>query len=121
MKDQDTDIVLPDEEKNYFDKRDPEEESVCVVDLETQQKYEKIEEIYKNIVGEDKIEDAKTKSMSERVRLGIKDNDSYVYGEMTFRSLAYIFEVIKKQFGDNSVNPGYFYDLGSVIFIKLNF
>lgn len=32
----------------------------------------------------------------------------------TFRSFAYIFEVIKKEFGENSIEKGNFVDLGSV-------
>ena len=57
------------------------------------------------------------------------DDDNFVYGEIvklyknknkkinikTFRTFSYIFEVIKKEFGEESISKGNFIDLGSVI------
>lgn len=102
------------EKKRYFDKIDKDEESLIEVDDDTQLRYQQIEKIYNEVIPDQLIEDAKDKSRSERDRLGIKDDDSYVYGEMTFRALSYSFEVIKKHFGEKSINEGNFYDLGSV-------
>ena len=56
------------------------------------------------------------------------DDDNFVYGEIvnlnlnkklyilikTFRTFSYIFEVIKKEFGEDSITKGNFVDLGSV-------
>jgi len=38
-----------------------------------------------------------------------------VYGEITFRSVAYIFEYIKNVYGEDSIKDSAFYDLGSGI------
>ncbi len=106
-------------DKSYYDKRDPEEESLFDFDEDVQKRFEKLEKIYFKIVPEDTIENAKGESMKERIRMGEKENDNFVYGEMTFRSMSYLNETIKKSFGQNSVNKGNFYDLGSVCKIKL--
>ena len=106
-----TDLEEP---KNYYDKRDSEEESIFEFDSDVQKRYEKVEQVYNNIIPSNLYEDAKENSMSERVRLGIKEDDNFVYGEMTFRSLSYICETVKKTFGEKSLGNGDFYDLGSV-------
>lgn len=102
------------EPKNYYDKREPEEESLYNFDVETQQRYQNIERIYNNIITSDLYENAKQTSIKERESLGIKHDDNFVYGEMTFRTLSYIYESVKRTFGENSIKEGNFYDLGSV-------
>jgi hypothetical protein len=101
-------------EKKYFDKRDEKEEMPCEINPAIQTRCEKIEKlIYDDYYKKDSIEIAKKLSMSERAKMGIKDDDNYVYGEITFRSFAYIFESIKHTFGNDGINQGLFYDLGS--------
>jgi hypothetical protein len=103
-------------EPEYFDKQDPEEDSIIEIDSAISLKYKKLENLYNQIVPIDYYEAAKKKSLSEQVRLRIKTdkNKTFTYGEMTFRTMAYVFEVIKKTFGQNAIKPGDFYDLGSV-------
>jgi hypothetical protein len=102
--------------KKYWDKSDPDEESLVEFSPDLQKKYHNLEEIYFTLVSKDSYQNAKEKSKSERSRLGVKEN-SFIYGEMTFRTLSYIFEVIKNKFGEDSLgntkNEGVFYDLGS--------
>lgn len=98
----------------YFDKRDNEEECLIEVDDQIQMRYEEIEKHYNQLVPREMYEHAKSKSICERARMGIKDDDNYVYGEMTFRTLSYAYEVCKKYFGEDCFNHGNFYDLGSV-------
>jgi hypothetical protein len=117
---QESESIL-EEPKNYFDKRELEEESLYNFDVETQQRYQNIERIYNNIITSDLYENAKETSISERESLGIKHDDNFVYGEMTFRTLSYIYESVKRTFGENSIGDGNFYDLGSVRRIKINF
>jgi hypothetical protein len=101
----------------YFDQKDPEEESIIEIDTQISQMYEKLESIYNQIVPLNNYIDAKKKSLSERVRLKLtknKDGKTFTYGEMTFRTMSYIFEVIRCRFGQDAIKPGDFYDLGSV-------
>ncbi len=104
--------------QKYFDKRDPEEESIFEFhEEEVQDRYENLEHFYNQIISNKNYENAKSRSIGERERLGIKEDDNFVYGEMTFRSLSYIYETIKKTYGVNCLNQGNFYDLGSVTHI----
>jgi hypothetical protein len=100
----------------YFDKRDDEEDSIIDFCLDTSRRYEKLEKLYNEIVPLDYYEAAKKKTLSEQVRLKIKTdrNKTFNYGEMTFRTMAYVFEVIKQNYGNDSIKSGEFYDLGSV-------
>ncbi len=98
----------------YFSKRHPDEESLHDIDKETQDLYEKIENIYNNIVSLEKLELARVRSLEERDKLNLRKDDNFVYGEMTFRTMAYIKEIIKYSFGPQSIKEGDFYDLGSV-------
>lgn len=100
---------------NFWDKLDNDEDSFIQFDSDLQNKYQTLEGIYFSLVSKDSYQNAKQKSKSERSRLGMKEN-SFIYGEMTFRTLSYIFEVIKNKFGENCLNrngEGNFYDLGS--------
>jgi len=108
------DIEIRSSRKKFFHKRHPEEESLYEVDKFSQYRYENIEKIYKQIIPDDKFEDARVRSLEERDKLNIRKDDNFVYGEMTFRTLAYIYEIIKISFGPNSIKEGNFYDLGSV-------
>jgi hypothetical protein len=100
--------------KKYFYKRHPEEESLYEIDKLVQDRYENIEKIYNQIIPDYKFEDARIKSLEEREKLNIRKDDNFVYGEMTFRTLAYIYEIIKISFGPKAIKEGDFYDLGSV-------
>ncbi len=103
--------------KQYFDNQDPEEESMTTISTELNQQYQKVELLYDQIVPLDNYPAAKKKSLSERARLKLKNDKTYTYGEMTFRTMSYIFEVIRNTWGKDSINPGDFYDLGSVKYI----
>ena len=101
----------------YFDQQDPGEESIIEIDSLTSQKYQKLETLYNQIVPLNYLKDAKKKSLSEQARLKLtknKDDTTFTYGEMTFRTMSYIFEVIRSRFGQDAIKPGDFYDLGSV-------
>lgn len=100
---------------NYWDKSDPDEESIYDFDVEIQKKYQNLDELYQKIVPKERLTQALKSSLKERKELEIKEDDCYVYGEITFRTLSYIFEVIRLKFGNN-ILPGNFYDLGSVFF-----
>ena len=100
--------------KLYFDKIDPEEESLINLDESINLKYEKLELLYNELIPKNIYEDAKMKSLDERTKLGVENDDNFVYGEMTFRTLSYIYETIKRIYGPNSIKDGNFYDLGSV-------
>jgi hypothetical protein len=114
-----TEIEARNKKNKYFSKRHSDEESLYEIDKEIQERYEKVEKIYKHIISEDKFEDARVKSLEERDKLNIRKDDNFVYGEMTFRTLAYIYEIIRITFGPNALKDGNFYDLGSVNFFKL--
>ena len=98
----------------YFSKRHPDEESLYKIDIDTQDLYEKIENIYNKIVSLEKLELARVNSLEEREKLNLRKDDNFVYGEMTFRTMAYIKEIIKHSFGPHSIKEGDFFDLGSV-------
>ena len=104
---------------DYFDKQDPEEESIINTDSNMNSKYFQLEQLYNTIVPLDCYEAAKKKSLSEQVRLRVKTdkNKTFNYGEMTFRTMAYVFEVIRHTFGQDAIRQGDFYDLGSVIIL----
>jgi len=112
--DKPTERELRSKKNRYFQKRHSDEESLYEIDRDIQDRYEKVEKIYKHIISEDKFEDARLKSLEERDKLNIRKDDNFVYGEMTFRTLAYIYEIIRITFGPNAIKDGNFYDLGSV-------
>ncbi len=98
---------------NFWDKTDPEEEAIYKFEKELQDRYAKIDAIYKSLIPNGQLERAKNSSIKEREKLQIDGDDSYVYGEITFRSLSYIYETMNKSFGSELIK-GNFYDLGSV-------
>ena len=98
--------------KNYFEPRTEEEDYFYRVDADQNKKYETLESIYNKIYSSKSTQEAKDLS------LYIRDKNQYVdksltYGEVTFRSMAYIFEYCKSRFDINE--EGSFVDLGSGI------
>ena len=76
-------------------------------------KYEILDLTFEKFFDENSLHMAKENSKKEREDKGLNES-SFVYGEITFRSLSYIFEYVKKNFGEDSINKGNFLDLGSV-------
>ena len=98
----------------YFDKQDPEEEDIIYIKDEIYLRYQNLEKLYNEIVPLDYYESAKKKAMSEIVRTKSKSDKKFTYGEMTFRTISYTFQVIRQKFGEDAIKKGDFYDLGSV-------
>ncbi len=97
--------------KKFFDPLDG-EDNFYRVDSELNKKYEILESIY------NKLYSNKTTQEAKDISLYIRDKNQYVdksltYGEVTFRSLAYIFEYCKSRFDMHE--EGNFVDLGSGI------
>ena len=96
--------------KNYFEPRDEGEDYFYRIDPDQNKKYETLESIYNKIYSNKTLQEAKD------ISLYIRDKNQYVdksltYGEVTFRSMAYIFEYCKSRFDINE--EGSFVDLGS--------
>jgi hypothetical protein len=106
--------VSENKNKEYFDQQDPEEESIIQVDSKTNLRYQKLEELYNKVVPLENYEAAKKKSRCEQARLKVKNQSTFTYGETTFRTMAYMFEVIRQKWGEDAIKPGDFFDLGSV-------
>ncbi len=97
--------------KKFFDPLDG-EDNFYRVDSDLNKKYEILESIY------NKLYSNKTTQEAKDISLYIRDKNQYVdksltYGEVTFRSLAYIFEYCKSRFDMHE--EGNFVDLGSGI------
>ena len=98
--------------KNYFEPKDEGEDYFYHIDSDQNKKYETLESIY------NKIFSSKTTQEAKDISLYVRDKNQYVdksltYGEVTFRSMAYIFEYCKSRFDIN--DEGNFVDLGSGI------
>ncbi len=105
---------LENKNKQYFDKEDPDEESIIEIDTKTNSRYQKLEQLYNQVVPVENYEAAKKKSRCEQARLKVKNQSTFTYGETTFRTMAYMFEVIRQKWGEDAIKPGDFFDLGSV-------
>jgi hypothetical protein len=106
-----------DKKSNYFAKRDPDEDDIIDIHIHfnISQRYQMLENTYNEIVPPDSYDSAKIKSRCDRSRLGLdKKTKNFVYGEIPFRTMAYVFETIKQKYGQESIMEGNFYDLGSV-------
>lgn len=98
---------------SYFDKQHEEEQEVVKVDEQTQMRYEKLDNISEELCPFD-LDSAIFKSVEGIYGLRKVNEDDFLYGELNFRTLAYIFEVVKHNFGSASIKSGSFYDLGCV-------
>ena len=98
--------------KNYFAPIDEGEDYFYQVDSDQNEKYETLESIYNEIFTKEQTQEAKDLSLYIRNKNKYIDK-SLTYGEVTFRSMAYIFEYCKSRFDINE--EGFFYDLGSGI------
>ena len=98
--------------KNYFDPIDEGEDYFYRIDSDQNIKYETLESIYNQIFSKKQTQEAKDISLFIRNKNKYIDK-SLTYGEVTFRSMAYIFEYCKSRFDINE--EGSFYDLGSGI------
>ena len=86
--------------KEYFAPTKEEEQYPVHIDPSLNEKYITLEKAGKN-------------SRSERFEKNLLNDSSFVYGEVNFKAMAYIFEYIKSLYEINS--NGFFYDLGSGI------
>ena len=98
--------------KNYFDPIDEGEDYFYHIDSDQNEKYEALESIYNQFFSKQSSQEAKDLSLYVRNKNKYIDK-SLTYGEVTFRSMAYIFEYCKSRFDINE--DGYFFDLGSGI------
>ena len=94
---------------NYFDPLIADEDCPLKVSDETNEKYEALEKIFNTFFTDNSLNQAKDASQLEREAKHLQEG-SFVYGEITFRSIAYIFEYIKSNY---ELLPGDFIDLGS--------
>jgi len=98
--------------KNYFEPQDEGEDYFYHIDADQNRKYEILESIYNRIYSNKTTQEAKDISLYIRDKNQYADK-SLTYGEVTFRSMAYIFEYCKSRFDLNE--EGNFVDLGSGI------
>ena len=98
--------------KNYFAPIDEGEDYFYQVDSDQNEKYETLESIYNEIFTKEQTQEAKDLSLYIRNKNKYIDK-SLTYGEVTFRSMAYIFEYCKSRF--DIKEEGEFIDLGSGI------
>lgn len=95
---------------NYFEPAIQNEEYPYKIPKSENDKYRKLEMIFNLYYDETSNNNSRELSKKEREHKFITDK-SFIYGEVTFRSMAYIFEYAKNIFGINE--NGYFYDFGS--------
>ena len=95
---------------NYFEPAIQNEEYPLKLNPILNDKYRKLEMIFNLYFDENSEQQSKELSRTERDQKFLTDK-SYAYGEVTFRSMAYIFEYAKNTFGINE--EGIFYDFGS--------
>lgn len=95
---------------NYFEPAIQTEEYPYEIPRELNDKYRKLEMIFNLYFDESSNLNSRELSKNEREHKFLTDK-SFIYGEVTFRSMAYIFEYTKNIFGINE--NGYFYDFGS--------
>ena len=98
--------------KNYFAPIDEGEDYFYQIDSDQNEKYETLESIYNQIFTKEQTQEAKDLSLYVRNKNKYIDK-SLTYGEVTFRSMAYIFEFCKSRF--DIKEEGEFIDLGSGI------
>ena len=98
--------------KNYFAPIDEGEDYFYQIDSDQNVKYETLESIYNEIFTKQQTQEAKDLSLYIRNKNKYIDK-SLTYGEVTFRSMAYIFEYCHSRF--DIKEEGDFIDLGSGI------
>ena len=98
--------------KNYFEPINEGEDYFYHVDSDQNIKYETLESIYNQFFTKQSCQEAKDISLYVRNKNKYIDK-SLTYGEVTFRSMAYIFEYCKSRYDINE--EGNFFDLGSGI------
>ena len=96
--------------KEYFAPTKEEEQYPVHIDPSLNEKYITLEKIFSKYYNESTLEIAGKNSGKERMKKNL-DSISFVYGEITFKAMAYIFEYTKNIFDINE--EGIFYDLGS--------
>lgn len=93
----------------YFEPLNAEEDYPIKIDIEENEKFQTLDKLSATFFEDNSLTIAKDTSKLEREKRGFHDA-SFVYGEVTFRSLAYIIEYVKKVY---KIKKGSFYDLGS--------
>ena len=96
--------------KNYFDLKSEEEDNPIKIPDSENKKFKTLEIIVESFFEKNYIKEAKELSVTERENRTLT-SQSFTYGEVTFRTMAYIFEYIKTL---TNIDPkGDFYDFGS--------
>ena len=98
---------------NYFTPINKKEDYPIEIDSSLNDKYYALEYIFDRFYNQSTLEKAGKNSRSERFEKNLLNDSSFVYGEVNFKAMAYIFEYIKSLYEINS--NGFFYDLGSGI------
>ena len=98
--------------KEYFSPTDPKEKYPLHISSSLNDKYLTLENIFSKYYNETTLDIAGKNSGKERMKKNL-DSMSFVYGEINFKAIAYIFEYTKNIFDINE--EGIFYDLGSGI------
>jgi hypothetical protein len=96
--------------KNYFDIKSEDEDNPIKIPNSQNKKFKTLEIIVESFFEKNYIKEAKEMSVKERQEKLLVDQ-SFTYGEVTFRTMAYIFEYVKSF---TNIDPkGNFYDFGS--------
>lgn len=94
---------------DYFAPKSEDEDYPLHIPTEESVKYNGLEAIFNDFLKDNSLSKAKENSKAERNVKELSDG-SLTYGEVTFNSIAYIFEYLKNT---TDIKEGYFYDLGS--------
>ena len=97
--------------EHYFEPEDAFENYPCEIDLETQEKFEKLEKYFSKFYHNEVLEKAKKEAKEESEKKKLK-KENFVYGEVNFRAISYILLYLNHEH-NLSNDDGYFYDLGS--------
>ena len=98
---------------DYFTPINEKEEYPIKIPSSLNNKYYSLEYIFDKFFNDSTLEKAGKNSRLERMEKNLMNDTSFVYGEVNFKSMAYVFEIIKNLYEINS--KGVFYDLGSGI------
>lgn len=96
---------------HYFEPEDTLENYPYKIDLETQEKYKKLEEYFTKFYHTEVLEKAKKEAKQEADSKNLK-KENFIYGEVNFRAISYILLYLTHEHKLLDKN-GYFYDMGS--------
>lgn len=95
---------------HYFEPEDTFENYPYEIDLETQEKFKKLEEYFTKFYYNELLEKAKKEAKEESENKKLQ-KENFIYGEVNFRAISYILLYLTHV--HKLDEKGYFYDLGS--------